>query len=165
MTEASPRLALPFIVPGQAQKEHFHNQALLLADLLLHACVEGGPDESPPAEPQPGQAWLVASPAAGEWSGRSHCVAGWTESGWRFVAPVEGMSVWKRDAGLWVHWTGSMWSDGEVPAARIMVAGQQVVGGRQPEVPSPSGGTIIDVEARAALSALIVSLRTHGLID
>jgi hypothetical protein len=165
VTEASPRFALPYIVPGQAQKEQYHNEAVLLADLLLHACVEGGPDPTPPGDPEPGQAWLVASPAAGAWNGRDHCIAGWTESGWRFVAPVAGMSVWKKDAGLWAHWTGSSWSSGEVPAARLVVGGQQVVGERQPAVPSPSGGTTIDAEARSALNAVIVALRSHGLID
>jgi hypothetical protein len=32
-------------------------------------------------------------------------------------------------------------------------------------VPSPSGGTIIDAEARLAVDALIAALMSHGLID
>jgi hypothetical protein len=165
VNEESPRFALPYIVPGQAQKEHFHNEALLLADLLLHACVEGGPRASPPAEPEPGQAWLVASPAEAEWAGKNHCLAGWTGAGWRFVAPVGGMSVWRKDLGLHLCWSGTAWTNGEVSATAVVVAGRQVVGARQPAVPSPSGGTIIDAEARAAVDALIVTLRSHGLID
>lgn len=162
---ASPRFALPFIVPGQAQKEQFHNEALLLADLLLHASVESGPIATPPPDPEPGQAWLVASAAEGDWTGRAHCLAAWTDSGWRFVVPIEGMSIWNRGSGLWMQWTGSAWREGEIAASRILVGGEQVVGERQPAVPSPSGGTIIDAEARASLGALIVTLRSHGLID
>jgi hypothetical protein len=165
LTDASPRFALPFLVPGQAQKEHCHNEALVLADLLIHACVEAGPIASPPPDPEPGQAWIVASPGQGAWSGKNHCIAGWTESGWRFAAPVPGMAVWKKDAGFRVYWTGSAWSSGELPATALFVGGQQVVGERQPAVPSPSGGTIIDQQARATLGALIVALRSHGLID
>jgi hypothetical protein len=47
----------------------------------------------------------------------------------------------------------------------VTVGGQQVVGERLETVPSPSGGTIIDAEARAAVDAVIVALRTHGLIE
>ena len=63
------------------------------------------------------------------------------------------------------RWTDGGWNAGEVAAAAILVGGQQVVGTRQPDVPSPSGGTIIDAEARATLDALIATLMSHGLID
>jgi hypothetical protein len=46
-----------------------------------------------------------------------------------------------------------------------VIDGQQVVGPRLPDVPSPSGGTIIDAEARAAVDALIATLKSHGLIE
>jgi hypothetical protein len=75
------------------------------------------------------------------------------------------MTAWDKSTGLRLLWDGSAWSDGEVAAARIVVNGQQVVGPRQPAVPSPSGGTIIDAEARAALAGIIETLMSHGLID
>ena len=55
MTETSARFALPLLVPGQAQKEAFHNEALAASDCALHACVESGPLPDPPATSQPGQ--------------------------------------------------------------------------------------------------------------
>lgn len=165
MSEATPRFALPFILPGQAQKELFHNEALTLADCLLHPAVESGPAASPPQAPEPGQSWLVGPAAAGEWSGREHALAAWTDAGWRFAAPVPGMLVWNKAAGLWLHWTGTAWSGGEMPAARITIGGQQVLGPRLAAVPSPSGGTTIDPEARTAVAAVIVTLRSHGLIE
>ncbi|MDP8995318.1 MAG: DUF2793 domain-containing protein, partial [Pseudomonadota bacterium] len=61
--------------------------------------------------------------------------------------------------------TGTAWAEGEMPAARLVVGGQQVVGPRLSGVPSPSGGTVIDVEARAAIAQLIVALKQHGLTD
>lgn len=165
MTEASARFAFPFILPGQAQKELFHNEALAAVDALLHAAVEGAPAASAPAAPLAGQSWIVAPGAAGAWTGRDHALASWTAGGWRFAAPLAGMLAWNKAGGHWLHWNGSGWSSGEIPATKLVVGGRQVVGERQPAVPSPSGGTIIDEEARAAVQAVIVALRSHGLID
>ena len=166
MTEASARFGLPFILPGQAQKEFHHNEALALLDAALHAAVEEGPiadaarlsgggtklDRRRFRDRGVGRAGRQKSPT-------------WTDAGWRFVAPVPGMLVWNIDAGYWLSWSGSAWRDGELPAAALHIGGQQVVGPRLPGVPSPSGGTIIDAEARAAIDALIAALRSHGLID
>ena len=164
MEEASPRFALPFIVPGQAQKEHFHNEALLRMDAVLGAYVEGELP-APPAAPAPGACWLVAAQATGAWAGRENSVAMWTASGWRFVAPAPGLRVWNGAQGVEWRWTGSGWSKGTLSGSALFVDGQQVVGERQPEVPSPSGGSIIDAEARAAVAQIIVALKSHGLID
>lgn len=165
MTETSARFALPFILPGQAQKEAFHNEALALLDAGLHPVVETGPIDAPPADPAPGQCWPVGAGAEGEWAGRAGSLACRTSGGWRFLAPVPGMTVWRLDAGYRLHWTGSAWSDGAWPVAALVIDGEQVVGARLGSVPSPSGGTIIDAQARTAVDAVIVALRTHGLIE
>lgn len=165
MTDTSARFALPLILPGQAQKEVFHNEALTRIDAALHGCVEEGPRSDPPGDPAPGQSWLVGDDASGDWAGMEGALASWTAGGWRFVAPVPGMLVWNIDPGYWIHWTGSAWNDGSLPAAAFVINGQQVVGPRQPDVPSPSGGTTIDAEARAAIDAVIATLKSHGLME
>ena len=165
MTETSARFALPFILPGQAQKEAFHNEALTMLDAALHACVAGGATDELPIEPAVGESWIVGSGAAGPWSGQAGNVATWTAGGWRFTTPVPGMALWNIDAGYRLHWTGAAWSDGECPVSALTIGGQQVVGARLETIASPSGGTIIDAEARIALDAVIVALRTHGLIE
>lgn len=165
MTDWSARFALPYILPGQAQKEAYHNEALSALDALVHAAVEGPAAAVPPPAPQEGQCWIVAAGASGEWDGQQHKIACWTSGGWRFLTPIPGMKLWDKAAGHWRHWTGSAWSDGRFPAAGYLVGGQQVVGPRVAAVPSPSGGTIIDTEARAAIDALIVALKSHGLTD
>lgn len=165
MTDASARFALPFILPGQAQKELYHNEALALLDAALHADVEEEPLATPPASPEPGQGWIVAAAATGAWTGEEDRLAIWTGGGWRFVTPVPGMTVWRRDAGYRLSWSGTAWNDGAIAASAFEIDGQQVVGPRQPDVPSPLGGTTIDAEARAAIEALIATLRTHGLIE
>ncbi|HTU11423.1 MAG TPA: DUF2793 domain-containing protein [Allosphingosinicella sp.] len=165
MTETSARFALPFILPGQAEKEIFHNEALALLDMAIHACVEGDPVDDPPLDPEPGQSWIVGPGATAAWIGKAGQLTCWTGFGWRFIAPLSGMAVWNIDAGYRLYWTGSGWSAGECPASALMIGGNQVVGPRLETVPSPSGGTIIDIEARSAVEAVIVALRTHGLIE
>ena len=165
MAEASARFALPLLVPGQAQKELYHNEALTVIDATLHASAEAGPQTEPPAAPAPGQSWIVAAGAIGSWSGQEGALASWTAGGWRFVPPREGMMVWNKAVGCWLHWTGTGWSDGYLPATALRIDGQQVVGNRQPAVPNPSGGTIIDAEGRAAIAAVIATLKSHGLIE
>ena len=161
---ASPRFGLPYLLPGQAQKEVFHNEALTVLDCALHACVEDVLAD-PPDDPELGQAWIVAAEPTGTWAGRASQLAGWTEGGWRFVAATPGMIVWNKAAGHWIHWTGSGWAEGSWPVASLTIGGVQVVGERLPDVPSPSGGTIIDAEARAAIGQLIATLKSHGLIE
>jgi len=165
MTETSPRLALPLLVPGQAQKEMFHNEALAAIDSLLHASIETGPAAAPPPAPAEGQSWIVDEAATGAWAGHDAALATWTQSGWRFAAPVAGMLAWNKADGLWMRWTGTAWDAGAWPVSALVIGGQQVVGPRLAEVPSPSGGTVIDTEARAAIDSLIATLKSHGLVE
>jgi hypothetical protein len=165
MADTTARFALPYILPGQAQKEAFHNEALARVDAALHGCVAGAPGDEIPSDPAPGESWIVGPGAAGAWAGKAENLATWTDGGWRFIAPVPGMMVWRADAGYPLYWTGAGWSEGDWPAAALTIGGQQVVGPRLETVPSPSGGTIIDAEVRAAVDAIIVALRTHGLIE
>jgi hypothetical protein len=165
MSEKTARLGLPFILPGQAQKELFHNEALALVDAALHPVIEGAPQADPPAAPAEGQSWIVGMGASGAWAGKESMLATWTGGGWRFVSPPPGMLVWNRVAGHWIHWTGSQWTTGELPATRLTIGGKKVVGERQPALPSVSGGTIIDEEARIAIAAITATLKSHGLTD
>jgi len=164
MTERSVRFALPFIMPGQAQKEVYHNEALAAVDGLLHPAVAGTASQ-PPANPDDGTCWIVGAGGSGAWAGQDGRIALFSAGGWRFLAPVTGMSVWDESVGHARRWTASGWNDGKLPVAALIVGGQQVVGARVPAVASPSGGTTIDVEARAAIAALIVALKSHGLTD
>jgi len=164
MADTTPRFALPFILPGQAQKEVFHNEALARIDLALHPAVEGPPAVEPPPAPAQGECWIVAR-GVGGWSGRDNMLAMWTESGWRFLAPAPGTSAWNKAASVPLLWDGDQWRDGELACAGLLVEGVRVVGERQPAVASPSGGTIIDEQARAAIDALTAALMSHGLIE
>jgi Protein of unknown function (DUF2793) len=140
----TPRFALPLLFAGQAQKEVFVNEALLRADLLLH-CVIEGEVETPPPAPAPGQAWLIGTAPAGAFAGQARSIAGWTEAGWRFVAPRDGLRVFDRSSASFQVFSSNTWHK---------------PGG----VAEPSGGTVIDTQARQALSRLLEQLRLAGIL-
>lgn len=161
---ATARLALPLLQPGQAQKEMSHNEALARLDVAAQACVVESGVDSPPADPDPGDAWIVGESPTGAWAGQALAVAGWTASGWRFVAAREGMHVWVSQTQEFAVFSEGEWRLGEC-RGRLIVDGQQVVGPRSEAIADPAGGTIVDSEARAAIAALLAALRDHGLVD
>lgn len=165
MTDATPRLALPLLAAGQAQKELYHNEALATLDALVQPVAATFGDPAPPAAPGVGQSWIVGTAPTGDWSGHPDAVASWTDGGWRFATPIEGMWVWVSAAGLWAHRAGGAWSLGTLPASALVIGGQQVVGARGGAIVAPAGGATVDGEARAAIAAVLAALRAHGLIS
>jgi hypothetical protein len=159
------RLALPFISPGQAQKEFLHNEALQRLDLLVAAAVETSPSNDPPPSPTFGACYLVGTAATGDWTGQGGSLAGFTIGGWRFAAPVEGMTTLIKDIGSFATYNTGIWEIGVLRGVSIEVDGAQVVGSRAPAISSPAGGATVDSEARGAVNQILVMLRHHGLIE
>lgn len=161
--DQTPRLKLPVLQIGQSAKEATHNEALALLDLVAAAAVEDVGVNVPPADPAVGQCWIVGDAPAAEWVGNAQAIAGWTVGGWRFVAPVAGLSAWciARARRVTFH---DRWEDGVVRATRLLVDGVPVVGPRQPAITTPQGGAVIDVEARAAIADMLAAMRAHGLV-
>jgi hypothetical protein len=164
MSDQTARLALPFIAPGQAQKELFHNEALARIDAAVQASVVAAGLDTPPDSAIAGQCWIVGDAPAGAWAGQAGALAAWTDGGWRFVAPFAGLTVWLISDSLPMIHDGTGWTAGLLRATSLVVAGLQVVGARQPAVAPATGGATIDMEARAALSGLISALVAHGLV-
>jgi hypothetical protein len=161
--DGTPRLALPVLQIGQANKEQVHNEALALIDMVVGAVVEEIDVDVPPADPRPGQCWIVGAAPSGAWVGNAQAIAGWTVGGWRFVAATPRLSAWC--VARQVHVTfGDRWEEGVIRAHRILIDGEQVIAGRQGAVPPPVGGAVIDAEARGALTAIIAAMRAHGLL-
>lgn len=164
MTASStPRLELPLLEPGQAQKEMTHNEALTRLDIATQACVLGETSLPSPA-PEPGQCWLVGNAPQGAWTGKTGAIAAWTEGGWRFIAPREGMRIWIAAEQCFALFSAGQWDHGRT-YGRLFIEGRQLVGPRQPNVAEPMGGATVDAEARAAITAVLQTLRRHGLIE
>lgn len=162
---ASPRLSLPFLTAGQAQKEMTHNEALQMLDAIVQPVAESADVSSPPASPEIGAAWIVAADPGGAWAGRAGAIAQWTAGGWRFFMPGAGWRCHIMDRnGAMLH-DGTAWRDEVARPGGIYINGQKVVGERLPAIPSPAGGTSVDNEARAVIDQLLAALRTHGLLS
>lgn len=140
----SPRNALPYLFASQAQKEVTVNEALARIDALLHPAVEGA-NTAPPASPADGECWIVGTgtPAEGAWEGHEGQIACFTAGAWLFTTPALGTEVYYKAAGVVVRWNNG-WQSLALP-------------------PAPTGGTIVDQEARACITALIEGLRGAGI--
>ena len=158
------RWGLPMLEAGQAQKEMTVNEALARLDLLAQAAVVATGLDTPPATPVEGQAWIVGSAPTGIWAGQARALAGWTVGGWRFVAPRDGMSVWSATDGCPVTFATGQWRVGRLAGTSVAIGGLQVVGARAAAIAAPTGGGVVDTEARATLAAVLGALRHHGLI-
>lgn len=162
---ATIRHQFPFLAAGQAQKELIHNEALALIDIAANAAVVSAGEDVPPPAPDEGQCWIVGEAPTAAWTGQAGAIAGWSGNGWRFVSPVDGMTARVIDQQLTAVRVDGVWQVGRVDAAHVEIGGSQVVGARQPGVVDPVGGGVVDVEARAAITALLGRLRAHGLIE
>lgn len=163
--DITPRLALPLLHPGQAQKETTHNEALMLLDLAVQASVVAVGIDVPPVDPVTGDAWIVGSAPTADWAGQAGTIAGWTEGGWRFVVPRDGMTVWSAADGQSARFAGGVWTLGVLAGSRVSIGGVDVVGARRGAIADASGGALVDTEARGAIGAILDVLRGHGLIS
>ncbi len=151
IVEETPRLGLPLLVAGQGQKDVTHNEALLLVDALVGACAESRSVAVPPAA-DAGKAWLVPPGAVGAWAGREGMLAFSTDGGWRFAALAEGQGCWVSDEGVTVRRT----ADGLVV--------ERALGPAVSAPALPTGGAVVDEQARLMLEALVATLIQTGIL-
>lgn len=162
--DATDRLKLPLLQPGQAQKEIFHNEALALLDLAVQPAVTAFGIDVPPVAPLAGQSWIVGTAPTGAWAGRARALAGWTAGGWRFVDPVEGMTAWIPQSRGVARFSGGAWALGAIEGSTLVLDNAVVVRAQRAAIADVSGGQTIDAEARAVIAAILAALRGHGLI-
>lgn len=165
MSETTALLGLPLLAAGQSQKEVLHNEAMIALESVAVGLAQEPPRNDPPGTPAVGTLWLTGPAPTGAWAGQADRLALWSDGGWRFLPAAEGMAVRIRTSGLTLERRAGGWTGGEVTATRLVIGGNQVVGARAAAIAAPSGGSVIDAEARTALATLIVALRTHGLIE
>lgn len=163
--DATPRYGFPYLYAGQAQKEVYHNEALILADLLAHAQALSAVLSEPPATVLPGECWIVGDAPLGAWTGQPGALACWSEGGWRFIAPRAGMRVRVEDEGIdYIH-DGEGWNKGALRPDGLYLSDVRIIGVQEPAISPPSGGSTVDGEARAAILAILNALQNHGLVE
>ena len=90
-------------------------------------------------------------------------LATYTAGGWRFIAPVEGLTAFVRSSSIWATFRSGAWEQGILRGSNVTIAGQQVIGGRIAAIAGPAGGGVVDVEARSAVGHFYgtSTARTH----
>lgn len=128
---------------GQAQKEFFVNQALTILDSLQSGTVIAS-QAAPPSDPVDGESYRVTAPAADAWEGCEDHLALRIAGDWHFIPPREGLRVF----------------DSAADRSLFFREGWQSATAAVP----PANGTVIDIEARAAIDQLISALRNAGIL-
>lgn len=156
------RYGLPQLQAGQAQKEITHNEAVGRIDALLHLVVESRHSAVPALAT--GTAWIVAPSALGAFADQVGQIAVCDDNGWSMIAPRDGCIAFVRDEGVFIHFAAGTWRDGWTVSS-LSIGGRTLLGGPNVGVVPPSGGSVIDSEARAAIAQLLTGLRGLGLVD
>ena len=129
---------------GQAQKEFFINQALCLLDASAARTVIASRTVPPVANPAEGACFRVLAPAGEAWSGQEDSIAMLIGGAWHYIAARDGMQVFDQEQGHLLTFRDG-WVRALSPA-------------------EPSGGPVVDIEARVAIGALIQALRATGVL-
>ena len=108
MTE-TPRLSLPLLAAGQAQKHVTHNDALTRLDALVHLSVASRTQAAPPVTPTELSAYIVPLDGTGVFAGRADQLAFYEDGGWTFLTPRPGWQAWVADEAEHNLWTGTEW--------------------------------------------------------
>ena len=107
--ETTPNLKMPYIMPSQAQKHVTHNEALRMLDALLHISVVSRQYSAPPASPEEGSRYLVASGGTDLWSGQDGKIAAYIDAEWFFFTPLRGWMIFVADEDTHLLFNGAQW--------------------------------------------------------
>jgi hypothetical protein len=108
-------LGIALVEQAQAQKEITINQAFSRIDALLNTGAKSRAIATPPALPANGDLYIVASSPTGDWVGQAEKITYFDEI-WRFITPIEGMTLWVNDEDLLYSYNGSAWVLSNNPA-------------------------------------------------
>lgn len=110
MSDSSPTLSLPYLLPSQAQKHVTHNEALQLLDVAVQTVVTDRDRTEPPGSPVAGDCHIVAAGATGDWAGQSGSIAQFNGSDWGFFAVKQGWRAQVLAEDKAVVFDGSDWA-------------------------------------------------------
>lgn len=108
-SDQTPILALPYILPAQAQKHVSHNEALRLLDMLVQLAVQDRTRTSPPEHPTLGDRHIVAAGAGDDWAGQDHHLAVFEPHGWSFLTPHPGWIALDQSDLQMLVFDGTLW--------------------------------------------------------
>ncbi|TPW30639.1 DUF2793 domain-containing protein [Pararhizobium mangrovi] len=109
--ETTPSLALPYLMPSQAQKHVTHNEALRMLDALVQLRVVEASRTAPPeaGSVDDGARYIVGEDATGAWAGHEKAVAAWQDGAWSFYTARKGWLAWVEAQSTFVVYDGEAW--------------------------------------------------------
>lgn len=125
MPDTTPILALPLILPSQAQKHVTHNEALAQLDLVVQLAVISRTLTTAPALPTLGDRHIVAAGATGAWVGQSGRIALFGEAGWQFTEALPGWQAHVLTEAQTAVFDGLTWktqSEGPLTVTRLGIS-------------------------------------------
>ncbi|WP_421579354.1 DUF2793 domain-containing protein [Shinella sp. M31] len=108
--DATENLALPYILPSQAQKHVTHNEAIKALDAVVQLAVTSRSVATPPPPPAAGVRYIVPAGATGAWAGREKHVAAWQDGVWVFYMPRTGWLAYAVDENVLLTFGSSDWA-------------------------------------------------------
>lgn len=110
--DATPRLSLPYVAAGQAQKHITVNEALARLDGLVQLAAESRALAVQPASPGDGALWILpAAATGGAWGGKpAGLIARFEAGAWDFLTPSAGYIAWIKDEGQALVFDGAAWT-------------------------------------------------------
>ncbi|MCV9937028.1 DUF2793 domain-containing protein [Boseaceae bacterium BT-24-1] len=105
----TPRLGLPLLAAGQAQKHVTHNDALMRLDTLVHLVVASRTQTVPPTTPGETSAYIVPAAGSGVFAGHADDLAIFEDGAWSFLEPRAGWQAWVSDEAEHHVWIGTQW--------------------------------------------------------
>lgn len=111
MSDATPRLGLPWLMPAQAQKHVTVNESLGRLDALTQCSVVSRSISAEPSDPAEGAAYILpTAPTGPSWGGfAAQDIAYFQDAAWRRVSPRSGLLGWVQDEQRLVVFDGSAW--------------------------------------------------------
>lgn len=161
MSTETRYLKLPYIVPGQSEKELTHNDALNILDTLIMFSVLDKDVSAEPSTPSNGDRYLLPAGATGtHWDGQGSKIAFYMD-GWYFLSPQLGWQVWAIDEDCQYALTSAGWK--KTGAAAPSSGWADPTGANSRSTFDPSTVNLEDLAQRVA--ALILDFKARGSLS
>ncbi len=131
MSDQTNNLALPYILPSQAQKHVPHNEALQRLDTVVQLTIIAE-RQGPPETPVEGGRYLVGADPEGAWLDRHGLISVWQDGAWAYLSPQPGWRAFFLDTRQLRAFDGTNWNvisldaDGALPMIGINATADEI---------------------------------------
>lgn len=112
-------LGITLVEQSQAQKEVTVNEAFARIDAVMNNGAISRVTATPPGSPADGDLYIVGPSPTGDWSGHADALT-YFDQIWRFITPLEGMTLWVNDEDTLYIYSGSVWQSQALPVVSTL---------------------------------------------